>query len=122
MAVALFLALTTIVSAAPHHGNVGYNFSRTITLSGTVTSFDWSNPHCLVHVDVKDADGKVERWTIEMASPTVLKRRGWASDSMKAGDQLEIDTHPAKNGIPLGISSSNSYILKTVVNGKQLPS
>jgi hypothetical protein len=73
-------------------------------------------------VDVKDADGKVERWTIEMASPTVLKRRGWNSESLKAGDQVVMDTHPAKNGIPLGISSSSSYILKTVVNGRQLPS
>jgi hypothetical protein len=105
----------------PHHGNVGYNLARTVTLAGKVTSFDWVNPHCLLHIDVKDANGNVRRWTIEMASPTALKRRGWNSQSFKPGDEVAIDTHPAKNGIPLGISSSNSYVLKTVVNGRTLP-
>lgn len=119
----LFLtALTMSVAAAPHHGNVGYSLNRTISLTGKVTSFDWLNPHCLLHLDVKDASGNVQRWTIEMASPTALKRRGWSNQSFKPGDEVEIDTHPAKNGIPLGISSSNSYVLKTTVNGQALPS
>lgn len=122
LAIALFLtALAMPAAAMPHHGNVGYNLARTITLTGKVTSFDWINPHCLLHIDVKDANGNVQRWTVEMASPTALKRRGWNSQSFKPGDQVEIDTHPAKNGIPLGISSSNSYVLKTVVNGQTLP-
>lgn len=117
----LVLAMTLPTAGEPHHGNVGYNLARTITLNGTVTSFDWVNPHCLLHLDVKDDSGEVERWTIEMAGPRVLKRRGWTSETFKPGDEVAIDTHPAKNGIPLGINSSNSYILKTVVNGKALP-
>jgi hypothetical protein len=118
----LFLfVLNFPAQAEPHHGNGGYNLARTITLNGTVTSFDWSNPHCLLHLDVKDDSGEVQRWTIEMAGPNVMKRRGWNSQSFKAGDQVAIDTHPAKKGIPLGISSSNSYVLKTVVNGRTLP-
>lgn len=107
--------------ASPHHGEVRYDLAKTITLDGTVTSFDWSNPHCLLHVDVKDDNGKVQRWTLEMAAPIVLSRRGWTKDSFKASDHVSIETHPSKNGIPLGISSGNAYILKTVVNGKALP-
>lgn len=118
----LVMAFTMPATAAPHHGNSGYNLARTISLKGKVTSFDWLNPHCLLHLDVKDASGNVQRWTIEMASPTALKRRGWNSQSFKPGDEVDIDTHPAKNGIPLGISSSNSYVLKTTVNGQELPS
>lgn len=120
MVLFFLLALPWRAPASPHHGNVGYDFRRTITLNGTVTTFDWSNPHCLLHLDVKGESGMVQRWTIEMASPTVLTRHGWTSRSFKMGDQVEIDTHPAKSGIPLGISSSNAYILKTVVNGTEL--
>ena len=116
------VAFTLPAAAVPHHGNSGYNLARTISLKGKVTSFDWLNPHCLLHLDVKDASGNVQRWTIEMASPTALKRRGWDSQSFKTGDEVQIDTHPAKNGIPLGISSSNSYVLKATVNGQELPS
>jgi hypothetical protein len=59
---------------------------------------------------------------MEMSTPTILSRRGWTEDLFKAGDQVAIEPHPAKNGIPLGISSGNTYILKMVVNGKVLPS
>ena len=107
--------------AFPHHGTVGYDFAKTLTLHGTATSFDWVNPHCLLHMDVKDNSGAVRRWTLEMSPPSMLSRKGWTKDSVKPGDDVAIDTHPAKNGIPLGISSGNSYILKAVVNGKMLP-
>ncbi len=107
--------------AFPHHGTGGYDLKKTITLNGTATSFDWVNPHCLLHVDVKDASGMVQRWTLEMGPPTFLSRKGWTRDAIKPGDQVTIDTHPAKNDIPVGISSSNSYMLPVVVNGKVLP-
>jgi Family of unknown function (DUF6152) len=115
------LAAALCPAAKAHHGNVGYDVAKTITLHGTATSFDWANPHCLLHMDVKDDNGNVQRWTLEMAPPSILSHRGWTKDSIRPGDQVTIDTHPAKNGIPLGISSSNSYILKAVVDGKMLP-
>jgi len=108
-------------AAFSHHGTVGYDFAKTVTLHGTATSFDWVNPHCLLHMDVKDESGSVQRWTLEMAPPTMLSRRGWTKDSVRPGDDVAIETHPAKKGIPLGISSGNSYVLKAVVNGKVLP-
>jgi hypothetical protein len=107
--------------AAAHHGTVGYDFTKIITLHGTATSFDWVNPHCLLHMDVKNDDGSVQRWTLEMSPPSMLSRKGWTKDSFRPGDEVAIDTHPAKSGIPLGISSGNSYVLRAVVNGKVLP-
>ena len=95
-------------AGSPHHGTTGYDFKKMITLDGTATSFDWVNPHCLLHMDVNDDHGNVQRWTLEMANPTILSRKGWTRDSIRPGDHVTIDTHPAKNGIPLGISSSSS--------------
>jgi hypothetical protein len=115
------LAIAFPRASFSHHGTVGYDFSKTVTLHGTATSFDWVNPHCLLHMDVKDGSGNIQRWTLEMSPPSMLARRGWKEDSFKPGDDVTIDTHPAKNGIPLGISSGNSYVLKAVVNGRMLP-
>jgi hypothetical protein len=107
-------------SASAHHGNSRYNLAQTITLTGTVTSFDWGNPHCLVHMDVKDAKGEVQHWTLELASPFTMSHVGWSKDSIMSGDMLVADTHPARNGLTLGISSTSHSVMKFVVNGKPL--
>lgn len=118
----VFAAVITFPGAAfPHHGTVGYDFTKTVTLHGTATSFDWVNPHCLLHIDVKEEQGSIQRWTLEMSPPSMLSRKGWTKNSFRPGDDVTIDTHPAKSGIPIGISSGNSYVLRAVVNGKMLP-
>ncbi len=108
-------------SAMAHHGVAGYDMTKTITLHGTVTKFDWSNPHVVVFVDAKNDSGEMQHWTIEFASPVHMVRAGWNKNAMKAGDDITIDTHPSRNGAPIGISSTITFILKVVVNGQALP-
>jgi Family of unknown function (DUF6152) len=107
--------------AMAHHGVAGYDMTKTITLHGTVTKFDWSNPHVVVYVDAKNDSGELQHWTIEFASPVHMVRAGWSKSSMKTGDDISIDTHPSRNGAPVGITSTITFILKTVVNGHALP-
>ena len=109
-------------SAMAHHGVAGYDMTKTITLHGTVSKFDWSNPHVVVYVDAKNEGGEMQHWTIEFASPVHMVRAGWSKSSMKTGDDITIDTHPSRNGAPVGISSTITFILKVVVNGQALPS
>jgi Family of unknown function (DUF6152) len=118
-AVAWLLLLSGPVFA--HHGVAGYDLSKTVTLHGTVTKFDWSNPHVVVFVDAKGDSGEVQHWTIEFASPVHMVRAGWSKNAMKPGDEITIDTHPSRNGAPVGISSTITFILKVVVNGQPLP-
>jgi hypothetical protein len=108
-------------SLMAHHGVAGYDLTKTITLHGTVTKFDWSNPHVVVLVDAKNDSGEMQRWTIEFAAPVHMVRAGWSKNAMKAGDDIVIDTHPSRNGAPIGISSTITFILKVVVNGQALP-
>jgi len=113
-----------LVLSAPtlaHHGVAGYDMAKTVTVHGTVTKFDWSNPHVVVYVDAKSDSGEIQHWTIEFASPVHMVRAGWSKSSMKAGDDIVIDTHPSRNGAPIGITSTITFILKTVVNGQPLP-
>ena len=118
-------ALTgTMLLAGPaiaHHGVAGYDMTKTVSLHGTVTKFDFSNPHVVVYLDAKNEGGEMQHWTIEFASPVHMVRAGWSKNSMKAGDDIVIDTHPSKNGAPIGITSTITFILKTVVNGQALP-
>jgi hypothetical protein len=109
-------------AAAAHHGVAGYDMTKTVTLHGTVAKFDWSNPHVVVYVDAKNEGGELQHWTIEFAAPIHMVRAGWNKNAMKAGDDITIDTHPSRNGAPVGISSTITFILKTVVNGAPLPS
>jgi hypothetical protein len=114
----LLLISSTILA---HHGTSGYDMEKVITLNGTVTSFNWSNPHCLVHIDVKDSKGDVKDWIIELAAPTLMSRNGWTKDSLKPGDEVIAETHPAKNGATTGLSGASTALLKFVVNGHELP-
>lgn len=107
--------------AIAHHGVAGYDMTKTITVHGTVSKFDWSNPHVVVYVDAKNESGEMQHWTIEFASPVHMVRAGWSKNSMKPGDDIVIETHPSRNGAPVGITSTITFILKTVVNGQALP-
>jgi len=120
--VAIVIALVSLISGSTpaHHGNSRYDLEKTITLSGTVTGFEWGNPHCLVHMDVKDVSGEVQHWTLELASPFTMSHAGWNRDSIMSGDMLVAETHPARNGLTVGISATSHSVMKFVVNGKLL--
>jgi hypothetical protein len=91
-------------AAWAHHGNVAYDEVHPITISGKVTEFVWSNPHCQIYLDVKDAKGKVVSWSVESQSPGILRRNGWTRTILKAGDQITVSLAPARNGAPVGFS------------------
>jgi hypothetical protein len=122
LALLTFLLLAASSSALAHHGTSRYDLDKTVTLTGTATSFDWGNPHCLVHLDVKSDKGDVQHWTLELASPFTMTHAGWNKDSIMNGDMIVAETHPARNGLTLGISSTAHSVMKFVVNGKPLAS
>jgi len=109
--------LLVAIPISAHHGTSGYDMEKVITLNGTVTSFNWSNPHCLIHIDVKDSKGDMKDWILELAAPTLMTRNGWTKDSLKPGDEVVAETHPAKNGATTGLSGASTALLKFVVNG-----
>ena len=117
---AAFALLSSPISA--HHGVTNYDMKKTIVLTGTITAFEWSNPHCLAHVDVTADSGHVSHWTLEMNSTITMSHQGWVRNSLKRGDQVIVETHPARNGAPVGITSGPGFALKVVANGKEMPS
>lgn len=107
--------------AFSHHGTAGYDMVKVVTLTGNVTKVDWTNPHIVIYMDAKDAGGNLQHWSLELSAPLLMQRFGWTKASVKAGDQLVAETHPAKNGALVGTSGTATFILKFVVNGTPLP-
>jgi hypothetical protein len=97
LAIGLFaLALSTI--AAAHHSFAMFDQSQQVTLKGTVSEFQWTNPHAWIHLDVPNANGVKDSWQVELNSPNNLKRQGWKSTSVKPGDQVTLVLNPLKDG------------------------
>jgi hypothetical protein len=98
-----------------HHGTASFDTTKTLSMTGVVTSYVWSNPHVLVKMDVKDESGNVEPWVVEAWNPVTQTANGWTKNSFKAGDTVVADVTPAKNARNVG-----EFRGRIVVNGKVL--
>ena len=87
---------------AAHHGSAAFDTGKKVTLKGTVKEWVYSNPHCLLSLDVKGEDGQVVLWIAEGQAPNVIFPVGYRKDSFKAGDQVTLTVEPVKNGRPMG--------------------
>ena len=99
-AAAILLLLSFARATYAHHATASFDMTNSATVKGTVTGFDWTNPHVYIYVDVKDAKGAVEKWSVEMASVGMLARAGWRRDTVKPGDEITVIGNRAKDGRP----------------------
>jgi uncharacterized protein DUF6152 len=84
--------------ASAHHGSSNYDLSKSVSLKGTITQFEFMNPHSAIHLEAKDDKGNAEQWLIEADSPNNLARAGWTRDSLKPGDRVTIVGNRLKDG------------------------
>ena len=101
--------------AAAHHSFAPFNLTTEKTLVGTIKSFDWTNPHTWIWIDVADEKGVVSTWGVEGMSPNYLQRRGWSKNTFKPGDKATIVVRPMRDG-----SSGGMFVRATLADGKEL--
>jgi DNA/RNA endonuclease YhcR with UshA esterase domain len=119
---ALCLAITFAVLFASgpilaHHGEANYDTEKEVTIKGTVTNFQFINPHVQIFIDVKNDNGEIEKWSGEARSPSMLVRvGGWNKNTVKPGDVITAIGFRAKNG-------ANVLRLKKILlaDGREMP-
>ncbi len=97
------LALMAAGTVGAHHSFAMFDQAKMLTLKGTIREFQWTNPHAFIHLDVPTTGGSVDTWQVELNSPNNLKRQGWKSTSLKAGDAVTLMLNPLKDGTKGGL-------------------
>jgi len=103
--VVFVVLLTVLAISAPlfaHHGVASFEAGKKVVLKGTVKEWLYSNPHCLLTIDVKGEDGKVTEWIAETQAPAVTYAAGYRKNTFKPGDQVTVQIEPLKSGQPAG--------------------
>jgi hypothetical protein len=94
--------LALAIPALAHHSITQFDTTKQITITGTVTDFQWTNPHSYIEIDVPDESGAIKHWAIEMGSPSILQQSGWKFSNLKKGDKTTLVINPLKDGRPGG--------------------
>lgn len=106
--------IAVAVLAMAHHGTAAYDLTKTFTIKGKVTRFNFINPHVQVYFDVTDDKGAVEHWQAELTSPNHLMRTGWTKETLKLDDDVTITGYRTKDG-------TNSIWISTIqLRGQEL--
>ena len=110
-----FVAVLLAVPALVHHAWHGYDMRNLTTVKGTVTDFDWENPHVWMSFDATDDKGNVQKWKAGGPSPSRMANNGWDKDSLKPGDHFTAIGNRITDG---------TYMLRlskvVLANGKEL--
>jgi hypothetical protein len=115
-ALGIVLMILAAVPVLAHHSfSAEFDATKPVTMTGSVTKIEWTNPHSWFYIDVKDPQtGKVENWGFETGNPVALVRQGWTRDTMKIGMVVTIEGTRAKDGTTRGNARN------ILVNGKKL--
>ena len=103
----LSFTFAALAAAAPfaqaHHSAAMFDLEKVVTLTGTVTRFDYLNPHSWLYVNVRNEDGSVTEWGFELDAPPRLRRVGVSPTHWQAGDAVTVKTNPLHDGRPAGL-------------------
>jgi hypothetical protein len=116
------LALLTALAGAAdpalaHHSFAMFDNTRTETITGTVYTFEWSNPHAWLWIDVDDGKGNDVKWGFEAAAPSEMSRSGWNKRILTPGEKVTVEYRPLKDGRPGGSLGKVTKSDGTVIGG-----
>jgi hypothetical protein len=86
-----------------HHSFAMFDSVNKATITGTVTRFEWTNPHVFIEIDVPGPAGQVKHWSVELGSPSILQRSGWKFSDVKPGEKVTAIINPLRDGRPGGM-------------------
>ena len=121
VALTTYMLFAVAAPAMAHHSFAMFASDKTITLTGTVKEFEWTNPHSWLHIMVTTDSGAPEEWAFEMGSPAMMAARGWKADSVRVGDKVTVTAHPLKDAASRGGSEMAVKLPSGAVLGSSTP-
>lgn len=103
-------ALTLIIAgiiALPvlfgHHASTMFDTTKVVEITAKVKELQWTNPHIWIQVEIQNAAGTRQEWSIEGGGPNSLSRQGWRPTSFKPGETITLRINPMRDGTPAGL-------------------
>ena len=116
----VFVGLAWLLAATPglpHHSFAAvFDINRPLEFDGTVARLEWTNPHAWIHVDVEDADGNIQIWSVELLGINTLLKQGWSPGALKTGDAVNVKGFGSRDGS----NAANASVVTILDTGEQL--
>lgn len=109
------LLFSSLQPSLAHHSTAEFDYTKTVTIKGTVKEVQWTNPHSFIQVMVPGSDGKAVQWAVEIGSPSINHDLGWKKTSLKRGDEVTMTLAQARNGKPYA-----TLRVATTADGREL--
>ena len=101
--ISLLFAATLLV----HHSLTNYDTSQPFRVKGTIVQLQQMNPHSILFLEERTADGSVRRWAVEGPAVLQLQRRSFPTDTLKTGTAVEVCGYLPKEPIVWQVASEN---------------
>jgi hypothetical protein len=115
LSIAVLASFLCVAPALAHHSFDMFDLTKSMTITGTIKDFQWTNPHTWTWVEVPNDKGGVDTWGIEGMSPNYLGRRGWSKHTLNPGDKVTITIYPLKDG-----KKGGTFLHATLPDGKEM--
>ncbi len=95
--ISVTIGIATVSNALAHHGNIIFDLERVVTMQGTVSRYEWRNPHVYIFVETPGDDGELAEWQLEGDPIPIMSRSGWSPTSLNPGDAVTVRMNPDRN-------------------------
>jgi hypothetical protein len=89
-------------TAAAHHSFAMFDLSEHKIVDGTVTEWNYNNPHSWLMIQAPDENGEMKTWSFEGAAVVHAARQGVNGTTYKKGEHVRVIMSPLRDGRPAG--------------------
>jgi len=95
---ALLIALFVGPLFGHHSVAASFDASKAMTIQGMITRMDFTNPHVWVYMDIRNDNGSITNWRVQIATPGALMKAGFEKTLIDFTKPYSVEIWPAFDG------------------------